>query len=121
ERALSDAGFDQAAFLCLQIAAGNRREVNLEATSELAWRRQTIGRGEATALDIGRNGVRDREIARLVESRKVRGPFAHCRANSKTDRQSWPNGIPQIDCIVLHGRATRRSRCRSLLHARIGR
>ena len=70
KRALSHTRFDQTALLCFHIAARDRRVIDVEATGELALRRQSIGRGRGDRFGCRRDCIRDGEIARLVGSER---------------------------------------------------
>ena len=67
EGALSDAGFDQAALLRLDIAAGDSGEIDVEMAGKFALRRQSIQWSEPAAADVLSDRVGDGEIARLAE------------------------------------------------------
>ena len=69
EGALPDLGFDQAAFLRLDIAARHRGEIDIEAFGELALRRQPIADRQSAGADIDGESVGNRQIARLVAAR----------------------------------------------------
>ena len=67
ESALPDPRFDQAALLCLDIAARHRREIDVETAGKLALRRQAIRRRELAVADVLGDRVGDGEIARLAK------------------------------------------------------
>jgi hypothetical protein len=70
-------GLNETALLRLQVTAGNGGEINVEASGQLALRRQAIGRSEAPAADVFGDSIGNGEVARLIASGEVRHPVLH--------------------------------------------
>jgi len=70
-------GLDQAALLCLQIAAGDGGEVDAENGSQAALRRQAIARRQPAVPHVGGDEIGDGQIARSIAAGQIRRPFEH--------------------------------------------